>query len=236
MYKIDSAGNVQILIRATDTVTLMGVEYAPNEVVAIFDNAYFNLNFKNQNKNITKGPINILNFNTAALESIDIDPKSLSYSYFNFLASAKSADQNIYVPVKESITSDGSGTVFLIRVPVQAKGVIIKNSSSVTVTGYTVDYTTGQITGLGNSTTYTAYYYFQDVSLVGFTLKEVRTPYFKIEIIGENNVNGVSRNMFIEIPRASIDITTTLDFKDDMLTAPEMRFRVLDGEASIIYY
>jgi hypothetical protein len=236
MYSIDSSGNVQILIRATDTVTLMGIQYNTNDVVAIFDNAYFALNFNNQNKNITKGPINILNYNTAAVESIDIDPKSLSYNYFNFIAAAKSADQNVYVPVKESITTDTSGTVFLIRVPVQTKGIIIKNSTNTNVTGYTVDYTTGQITGLANSTTYTAYYYFQDVSLVGFTLKEVRTPYFKIEIIGENNINGVSRNMFIEIPRASVDITTVLDFKDDMLVAPEMRFRILDGEATIIYY
>lgn len=236
MYKIDSAGNVQILIRTTDPVTLMGINYAANEVVAVFDNAYFSLNFQNQNKNITKGPINILNFNTAALESIDIDPKSLGYNYFNFIASAKSAEQNIYIPVKESITTDGSGTVFLIRVPVELKGIIIKNSLNVTVTGYTVDYTTGQITGLGNTTTYTVYYYFQDISLIGFTLKEVRTPYFKIEIIGENNINGISRNMLIQIPRASLDITTVLDFKDDMLTAPEMRFRVLDGEATITYY
>ena len=104
-------------------------------------------------------------------------------------AAAKSADQNVYVPVKESITTDSSGTVFLIRVPFQSKGVIIKDSTNTNVTGYTVDYTTGQITGLANSTTYTAYYYFQDISLVGFTLKEVRTPYFKIEIIGEATKN-----------------------------------------------
>jgi hypothetical protein len=42
--------------------------------------------------------------------------------------------------------------------------------------------------------------------------------------------------MFIEIPRASIDIATVLDFKNDMLVAPEMNFKILDGEASIIYY
>jgi hypothetical protein len=236
MYKIDNAGNVNIFIKAIDAVSLMGVSYAAGEVIATFENAYFALNFSNQNKNITKGPINILNFNTMAVESITIDPKSLNYNHFNFIASSKSADQNIYVPVKESITTDSSGAVFLIRIPVQAKGVIVKNSSNQTVTGYTIDYGTGRITGLGNSITYTAYYYFQDVSLVGFTLKEIRTPYFKIEITGENNINGVSRFMFIEIPRASIDIATVLDFKNDMLVAPEMNFKILDGEASIIYY
>lgn len=236
MYKIESSGNVNILIRATEAINLMGVDYAANEVVASFNNAYFALNFRNQNKNITKGPINILNFNTIAADSIDIDPKSLDYSYFNFIAASRSADQAIYIPETESITTDGSGVVFLIRVPIQSKGVIIKNAANETVTGYTVDYSTGQITGLGNSTSYTAYYYFEDVSLIGFSLKEVRTPYFKIEIKGENNINGVSRFMYIEIPRASIDISTTLEFRDDALTAPEIRFLILDGEASIIYY
>jgi hypothetical protein len=236
MYKIDGAGNVNIFIKAIDTVNLMGVTYAAGEVIATFENAYFALNFVNQNKNITKGPVNILNFNTMAVESINIDPKSLNYNHFNFIAGSKSIDQNIFIPVKESITTDSSGTVFLIRTPVQSKGVIIKNASSETVTGYTIDYNSGQITGLVGSTTYIAYYYFQDISLVGFTLKEIRTPYFKIEITGENNINGVSRFMFIEIPRASIDIATVLDFKNDMLVAPEMNFKILDGEASIIYY
>lgn len=236
MYNIDSAGNVNIFVKAIDAINLMGVNYAAGEIIATFENAYFTLNFSNQNKNITKGPVNILNFNTMAIDSITIDPKSLSYNHFNFIASSKSADQNIYIPVKESITTDSTGVVFLIRTPIQSRGVIIKNSSNQTVTGYTIDYNTGQISSLGNSTTYTAYYYFQDISLVGFNLKEIRTPYFKIEITGENNINGVSRFMYIDIPRASIDIATVLDFKNDMLVAPEMNFKILNGEASIIYY
>jgi hypothetical protein len=236
MYKIDSSGNVNILIRAIEPVNLMGVSYATNEVVASFENAYFSLNFINQNKSVTKGPINLLNFNTMAVESIDIEPKSLSYSYFNFMASSKSVDKNIFIPVMEKIKSDNSGAVFLIRTPIESKGVIIKDSENNKVTNAAIDYQVGQITNLAASSNYTAYYYFQDTSLVGFSLSEVRTPYFKIEVTGENNINGVSRFMLIEIPRASVDITTTLDFKNDMLVAPEMRFKIIDGEASIIYY
>lgn len=236
MYKIDSSGNVNIYIKATNNITLMGINYAAGEVVATFENAYFALNFTNQNKTITKAPVNILAYNVMAVESLEIEPKSLSYSYFNFISTSKSADQNIFIPTKESFTTDNSGTVFLIRIPIQSKGVIIKNSTNTTVTGYTVNYNTGQITGLANSTSYTGYYYFQDVSLIGFDLKQITTPYFQIEITGENNINGISRFMYINIPRASIDITTVLDFKNDMLVAPEMRFKIIDGEASIIYY
>jgi hypothetical protein len=236
MYKIDSSGNVNIFIKATENITLMGVNYAAGEIVATFENAYFSLNFANQNKNITKGPINILSYNTMAAESIDIEPKSLTYSYFNFIAASKKSDQQIFIPVKEQIKTDSSGTVFLNRTPTQSKVIIIKNTLNENVSGYVVDFNTGQVSGLANTTNYMAYYYFTDVSLVGFSLQEVRTPYFKIEITGENNVNGVSRFMLIDIPRASVDITTVLDFKNDMLVAPEMRFRILDGEASIIYY
>jgi hypothetical protein len=171
-----------------------------------------------------------------SIESIDIEPKSLNYNYFNFIAASKNSDQQIYIPVRESIKTDSSGTVFLNRIPNQTRGIIIKNSLNQTVSGYVVDYNTGLVNQLENSTSYICYYYFTDISLVGFSLQEVRTPYFKIEITGENNINGVSRFMFIEIPKASVDITTVLDFKNDTLVAPEMRFRILEGQASIIYY
>jgi hypothetical protein len=236
MYKIDSSGNVNIFIKATSNVTLMGVDYAVGDVVAVFENAYFSLQFANQNKTVTKAPVNLLNYNVMAVESIDIEPKSLSYSYFNFIAGSKSIDQTIYIPVKEEIKTDSTGVVFLIRTPYQTKGVVIKNADSEKVTGYTVDYNTGQITGLGTTTKYMAYYYFQDISLVGFNLHEITTPYFKIEITGENNINGISRFMYLDIPKASVDIATILDFKDNMLVAPEMRFKIIDGKASIIYY
>lgn len=236
MYQFETSGNALILIRATAPINILGVSYAAGDVVAYFENAYFNLAYANTNKVINQGPINILNFNSMALDRIQIMQKTLDYNFFNFIAAKKSQDGDIDVPVKEQITTDNTGVVFFTRVPLNTKGVFIKNSNNENVTGYTVDYTTGQITGLGNSTTYTAYYYYRDVSLIGFELSKIETPYFKIEISGENNVNGISRYIYIEIPRASADIQMLMDFSKNVLAAGDLTFRIIDGAANIVYY
>lgn len=236
MYQFETAGNALILIKATAAINILGVNYQAGDVVAYFENAYFNLTYTSTNKAITQGPVNLLNYNSMALDRIQIMQKTLDYNFFSFIAAKKTQDTNIIIPVKETITSDGSGVVFFTRIPLNTKPVFIKNSSNVNVTGYTVDYSTGQITGLANSTTYTAYYYYQDVSLIGFELTKIETPYFKIEISGENNVNGISRFIYIDIPRASIDMQMLLDFSKNNLAAGDLTFRIIDGTANIVYY
>jgi hypothetical protein len=236
MYQFESSGNARVLIRALSEVNLLGVTYAANDIVAVFEQAYFTLGFFSNTKSITKSPSTILNYNQMSLQSINIEPKSLSYSHYNFIGTNKITDEIIYVPVKELITTDINGSVFFTRTPVNLKTVFIKNSNLVNVTGYIVDYTTGQVTGLTPNTSYTAFYYYQDVSLISYELNEASTPYFKIEITGMNNVNGTSRYMFLEIPRASIDIQPTLTFTQDNLATTGLKFTVIDGKAKVIYY
>lgn len=236
MYQFETSGNSLILIRAISATNLLGVSYAAGEVVAFFDNGYFSLGFQNNNKIISQGSINLMNYNSMALDRITIRQKSLSYSFYNFIAAKKTEDQNILIPIKEDFTTDSSGTAFLIRTPSNLKPLFIKNQSNAVVTGYAVDYSTGQITGLANSTKYSAYYYYVDVSLIGFELNKIETPYFQIEISGENNVNGVSRYIFIDIPKASINIQTLLDFSKNNLAASELVFTIIDGVAKVTYY
>jgi hypothetical protein len=236
MYQFESSGNARILIRALTETTLLGVTYAANDVVAIFDQSYFTLNFMSNNKKITKLPNSILNYNAASVESITIEPKNLSYSHYNFIGTNKTIDETIYVPVKEDITSDATGIAFFTRIPTNLKQVFIKDNNMSNISGYTIDYNTGVITGLIPNTKYVAFYYYQDISLISYELTEVSTPYFKIEITGVNNVNGVSRYMFIEIPKASIDIQPTLSFTQDNLATTGLNFIVIDGKAKVIYY
>jgi hypothetical protein len=237
MYKFDSAGNVTILIKAAAPLDLLGVSYEEGDVVAFFDNAYFDLQFTNNNKVVTKGPVNLLHFNTMSINSITIHPKAVSHSTYNFIAAQKNEDASIKIPVKEEITTDSTGIAFFTRVPTNLKPVYIKdNTNKLNVTGYTIDYNTGQISGLQNSKKYLAFYYGTDISLIGYDLKEVRTPYFTIEIIGDNNTNGITRKMLLTIPKTSIDINTLLEFKQETLTSAELRFTVINGEASIVYY
>jgi len=236
MYQFDSSGNSKIIIRATTNVNLLGVAYAADDVVATFENAFFELSFINNNKSINQSSITLLNYNVMNLDSITIEAKNLSYSHYNFMATNRFLDQNILIPIKETIKSDSSGVAFFTRIPVNIKPVFIKNNLIQNVTGYTIDYATGQITGLGNAVTYTTFYYYQDISLISYDLEKVETPYFKIEIIGENNVNGASRYLFIEIPLASITIQPKLSFSQNNLATTELSFKIINGKAKVIYY
>lgn len=236
MYSYETSGNVIIIIRALQQTNLMGVNYAAGDVVTVFENAYFSLNFENNNKVITQGAKNMLNYNTMNLDRVVIEPKSLTHTAYNFIAAKYYDTGNILVPVKENIASDSSGNVFLNFIPVNSKPLFIKNSDKVNVTGYSVDYTTGQITGLTANTNYICFYYRQEERLVSYDLKEASTPYFTIEILGQNNINNVSRQMLINIPKASIDIKTMMDFKDEQITAIQLNFIVIDGIATIDYY
>jgi len=236
MYQFESSGNAQILIRATVPTTLMGISYAANDIVALFDNAYFELSFKNNNKVVTQSPMNILNYNTMTIDRIRIEPKSLSYSHYNFMSTNRIIDETIYVPVSEKLKTDASGIVFFTRIPVNTKPVFIKNTSLVNVTGYTVNYTTGQITGLSALANYTVFYYYQEIGLISYELEKVETPYFKIEITGDNNVNGVSRKIFLEIPTASVSIQPVLSFTQDNIATTNLEFLVIGGKAKVVYY
>jgi hypothetical protein len=234
--QFDNAGNADILIRAASNMTLLGQTYQTGDVVSFFENAFFNISFVNANKLITQGAKNLLHYNSMAPSSLTIENKSLKKSSYNFLAVSKSEDIQISVPVKESILSSNAGAVFLTRVPVNTKPLFIKNSNSQNITGYTVDYTTGQITGLANSTAYTCYYYYQDVDLISYSLEKVETPYFHIEILGDGNVNGVSRKVFIDIPKGSIDVQSLIEFSRNKIASADIVFGIIDGKATITYY
>lgn len=236
MYSIESAGNVTIMIKAIQPTSLMGVTYQAGDVVALFENAYFTLSFVNNNKKITQSVKNLLNYNTMAADRIVIEPKSLTHTAYNFIAASYQDSGNFYVPVKENISSDGSGNAFLNYIPTNTKAVFIKDANKTNVSGYTVDYATGQITGLTADTNYICFYYRQEERLISYDLKEVSTPYFSIEILGQNNINNISREMLITIPKASIDIATVMEFKEDQIAAIQLEFIIIDTIATIDYY
>jgi hypothetical protein len=236
MYQFESSGNVTILIKAIQPVTLLGVTYAAGDIVAIFENAYFMLDFINNNKSITQSSVNLMNYNVMNLDTITIEAKSLSYSFYNFISVKKVLDGAFHAPIKEELTTDSSGTVFLTRIPTNQKPIFIKNASLQNAAGYTVDYSTGRVIGLANSTKYVAFYYYDEVGLISYDLDKIETSYFKMEITGENNVNGISRYMMIEIPKVSIDIKTRLQFTQDNLAAPDLNFKIIEGKAKVTYY
>jgi hypothetical protein len=236
MHNYDSSGNVTIIIKALHPVSLLGVNYESGDVIAVFDNAYFELNFINNNKQATQSVRTMMNYNTMAVDKIVIEPKSLTHTAYNFIAGKFIKNGDVLVPVKEDKNTDENGSLFFNYIPVNTKTVFIKNQHRENLTGYTVDYETGMVTNLPANTSVIIFYYKKEERLSGYVLNEVSTPYFMIEILGQNNINNVSREMLMTIPKASIDIATVLEFKEEHITAMELEFIIIDSLATIDYY
>lgn len=236
MFGFESAGNVTIIIRAYSSMQLLEKQYVENEVVSIITNAHFDVNFTNNNKNIVQGAKNILGFASLSPSSISIKAKTLTDSMYNFLATQRELDKIIYIPRSDVITTDDNGSVYLNRVPLESKFFQIKDAAKNTVDAFDIDYTTGELTNLAALTTYTCFYYYQDISLATYNITKLETPYFSIEILGDLNVNGVSRHLLGYIPRVSLDITPLLGFNERELTNTPLTFNIINEKFEISYY
>ena len=65
---------------------------------------------------------------------------------------------------------------------------------------------------------------------------KVEIPYFKIEIIGKNNINGISREMLITIKKVSLNVASVLEFAQNRLASTELTFNIIDADLDVIYY
>lgn len=237
MYNFDTSGNATIIVRAISLTNLLGIQYAEDDVVAMYENVDYQLEFNYAgNKDVSVGSKNLLNFNSMSPKCIIIKPQALTHSVFTFLAAEKVADQNVEIPIIERFTTNVNGEYFLNNIPMQSKSLFIKNDARVNQTGYSVNYTTGQITGLTASTSYIAMYYIQQTVIVGYKMNKTETAYFKIELVANLNINGISKQMILKIPKVSLNISTPIDFESQSIAATSLDFTIINGDMQVIYY
>jgi hypothetical protein len=237
MFNFDTSGNATVIVRASQLTNLLGLNYQENDIVAIFNNVDYEFEFNyDGNKEVTRGSKTLLNFNTMSPKCIILKPQALTSSVFMFLAAEKVTDENIFVPIVEQIRTDSSGAVFLNNIPANNQPLFIKNTDRENVTGFTVSYETGQVTGLANTTNYIAFYYISRPVISGFKMNKTELPYFKMEVIGSLNINGQSKEMLIKIPRISLNIATMLEFQSQSIASTSLDFTILNGDAEVIYY
>jgi hypothetical protein len=236
MYQFATAGNVTIIIRAIAPIHLLGTDYQTNDVIAYFEHANFVFDFQNINKNIKASAQTLLSFNVMAPESITIQPKLITHNLFNFIAARKLLNTEIVaIPITTKMSADENGEILLQYLPTSDKELWIKNQNRINVDA-NVNYSNGLITNLVALENYLIFYYtYQDV-IIAYSLEKVELPYFKIEILGKTNINGLSRDMLITIPRAALEIQDNLKFEADRLADLELKFHIIKGEASIVYY
>lgn len=237
MFNFDTSGNATVIVRANQLTNLLGLQYQENDVVAIFNNVDYDLEFNyDGNKEITRSSKTLLNFNTMSPKCIILKPQALTSSVFMFLAAQKITDENIFVPIVEQIRTDSDGAVFLNNIPANNEPLFIKNINRENVAGFTVNYENGQVTGLANTTNFIALYYISRPVISGFKMNNTELPYFKMEVIGSLNINGQSKEMLIKIPKISLNIATMLEFQSQGIASTSLDFTIINGDAEVIYY
>jgi hypothetical protein len=72
---------------------------------------------------------------------------------------------------------------------------------------------------------------------ISLAIKDLELDYdVQIEILGDGNVNGISRKVLINIPKASIDVQTLIEFAKNKIASADIVFGIIDGMATITYY
>lgn len=237
MFNFDASGNATVIIRASQLTNLLGVNYEENDIVAVFNNVDYEFEFNySGGKEVTRSSKTLLNFSTMSPKCIILKPQALTSSIFMFLAAEKITDANTYVPIVEQARTDNSGAVFLDNIPANNQPFFIKNTNRENVTGFTVNYETGQVTGLANTTDYIVFYYIVRAVVSGYKMNNTELPYFKMEVVSSLNINGQSKQMLIKMPKISLNIATMLEFQSQSIASTSLDFTIINGDADVIYY
>lgn len=235
MYTFDTYGNVQIFVRAYSNMNIMGKSYVKDDIIAVFNNADFDIVFGADKKLATQGAKNLLGFSSVMPQTVTIRPQLMSHSLYNFVATSSVDTGVVNIPIIENATSDNAGQILLNYFPMSSAFFKIVLDSTL-VTGYTVDYDTGLIAGLEADKNYEVTYYTSHSILIGYMINKLETPYFYLEIMGQNNINGISRNIFIKIPKVAYELNSIMEFQDRIGVSSSLYFNVINAQIQIIYY
>lgn len=224
-------GDVYVIIRAISAGAINGTNYQANEVITSFTGDV-SLSYDELTTVVTTAKTELAR-NDVYASTITIVPKQLHDGLYNIIGKRLSGD--IAVPVITSVTSNSSGQVFL-NTEMDDVSLIIKNDSGAIVTGYTVDYAAGTITGLANSTAYKIYYYQSKTPIASLTFEDVTLPYLKIELVGKGNINNESKSFLVVIPKAQINGAPQLNFSNDSIINILLNCNIINLNAVELYY
>ena len=224
-------GDVYVIVRSIGNITINGTNYIDNEVIASFT-ADVNVSFGTTNSTATTSNTQLARTDTFA-QDLTVIPKILNDGVYNLISNKLSGD--ISVPVISSKTSNASGVVYL-NSAIDSSFLIIKTTNGDTVTGYTVDNTTGTITGLANSTDYKVYYYEIKTPLTSLTFEGVQLPYLKMELVGKGNINNETKSFFVSIPKAQIDGSPQLNFNNSSIINIILSCNIINLEKVTMHY
>ena len=224
-------GDVNVVIRAIAPTTINGIAYQTNEVITNFTgDVVVSYNDVTATARTNK---NELAKNDVFANSMQISPKIMNEGLYNLIG--KKLPSNTKAPLIKKETSDTEGKIFLNRT-LDDSFIMVTEDSQI-VSGYTVDYETGIISGLNADTEYRiSAYQLISQTVASYSFENVPLPYFMIELVGAGNINNVSKNFLVRVPKASINSAPQLNFDNESIVNVILTANIINSNELELHY
>lgn len=224
-------GDVNVVIRAIAPTKINGVTYQTNEVITNFTGDV--VVSYNDVTAVSRTNKNELSKNDVFADSMQISPKIMNEGLYNLMG--KKLPSNTKAPLIKKVTSDEEGKIYLNRTLDDSFFMIKKDLT--TVSGYTVDYATGIVSGLEADTEYrVSAYQLIEQTVASYSFENVPLPYFMIELVGAGNINNASTNFLLRVPKASINSAPQLNFDNESIVNLILTVNIINSEELELHY
>jgi hypothetical protein len=224
-------GDVNVVIRAIAPTTINGITYQINEVITNFTGDVI-VGYEDSTS-LARTNKNELSKNDVFANSMQISPKIMNEGLYNLIG--KKLPSNTKAPIIKKETSDAQGKIFLNRTLDESFIMITENSQ--VVSGYDVDYETGVISDLNADTEYRiSAYQLISQTVASYSFENVPLPYFMIELVGAGNINNVSKNFLVRVPKASINSAPQLNFDNESIVNVILTANIINSNELELHY
>ena len=220
-------GTVDVVFRAYSQFTLNGKTYDAGEPVAYIKDTEASLMYGGHEKTATSVK-NLTAFTDTFPESVVIDANVFKDAILKMFA------EPINEPFIEAsklvfVTTDSNGDVYLDN---NIVNIYIYNESMTKITSFSVDNTTGLVSGLTADTNYYIDYSVKKEQFSGYGLKTVFLPYLTIEMKGTTSVAGAAKSFLVKVPRAKLNMTPSFLFRAGEMAATSLAFKIITEKNS----
>jgi hypothetical protein len=224
-------GDVSVILRSLAPTTINNISYIKNEVIASFT-ADVAVSFVDVNSSATTNK-NELFKNDVFADSLSILPKQLNDGIYNIVG--KRLSSSIIVPGIKTLTSNDQGEIYT-NLSLDDNFFMVRDSAGDIVTGYTVDYPNGVVSGLTADTDYKLYYYASHTSITSLSFENIQIPYVRIELLGKGNINNESKSFLVVIPKAQINSAPRMNFDNSSIINVILQCNIINTEEIELHY
>lgn len=224
-------GDVNVIIRALGETVINGSTYLANEVITNFTGDV-TLSYRD-NSAAARTDKTELSKNDVFANSMTIIPKQLNEGLYNLIG--RKLPTSTIAPIIKKQTTDSGGVINLNRT--LDDSFLMLKKDEVVVTGYSVDYANGVISGLIADTEYkVSGYQSVNQTVASYSFESVPIPYVMIELVGSGNINNQTKSYLVRVPKASVNSAPQLTFDNESIINITLDIVIINSDDIELHY